>query len=90
MPISCKCCRKDFNFQRSAKRRGTANTKRGLSKELVCMPCVVNLNGKSVAKVANLGKPNVKALNSVIGGKVERESVFVTDSLRSYLSSQMR
>ena len=54
------------------------------------MPCVVNLNGKSVAKVANLGKPNVKALNSVIGGKVERESVFVTDSLRSYLSSQMR
>ena len=54
------------------------------------MPCVVNLNGKSVAKVANLGKPNVKALNSLIGGTGERESEFVTDSLRSYLSSQMR
>ena len=69
MPILCKGHRKDFNFPRSAKRRGTANTKCGLSKELVCIPCVVNLNGKSVAKVANLGKPNVKELNSVIGGK---------------------
>lgn len=85
MPISYKGHHKDFNFPRSAKHRGTANTKRGLSKKLVCIPCVVNLNGKSVAKIANLGKPNVKALNSVIFGKVEKESVFVTDSLRSYL-----
>ena len=85
MPISYKGHHKNFNFPRSAKRRGAANTKRGLSKELVCIPCVVNLNGKSVAKIANLGKPNVKALNSVIFGKVEKESVFVTDSLRSYL-----
>jgi transposase-like protein len=85
MPISYKGHHKDFNFPRLAKKRGTTNTKRGLSKELVCIPCVVNLNGKSVAKIANLGKPNVKALNSVINGKVERESVFVTDSLRSYL-----
>ncbi len=85
MPISYKGHHRDFNFPRSAKKRGTANTKRGLSKELVCIPCVVDLNGKSVAKIANLGKPNLKALNSVINGKVERESVFVTDSLRSYL-----
>ena len=85
MPISYKGHHKDFDFPRLAKKRGGANTKRGLSKELVCIPCVVNLNGKSVAKIANLGKPNVKALNSVIFGKVEKESVFVTDSLRSYL-----
>ena len=85
MPISYKGHHKDFNFPRSAKHRGMANTKRGLSKELVCIPCVVNLNGKSVAKIANLAKPNVKALNSVINGKVEKESVFVTNSLRSYL-----
>ncbi len=85
VPISYKGHHKDFNFPRSAKHRGTANTKRGLSKELVCIPCVVNLNGKSVAKITNLGKTNVKALNSVIFGKVEKESLFVTDSLRSYL-----
>ncbi len=85
MAISYKGHHKNFNFPRSAKHRDTANTKRGLSKELVCIPCVVNLNCKSVAKIANLGKPNIKALNSVINGKVEKESVFITDSLRSYL-----
>ncbi|HEB9431739.1 TPA: IS1595 family transposase [Campylobacter coli] len=83
--ISYKGHHKDFNFPRLAKKRETANTKRGLSKELVCIPCIVNLNGESVAKIVNLSKPNVKALNSVISSKVERESVFVTDSLRSYL-----
>lgn len=85
MPISYKGHHKDFNFPRLAKKRGTANTKRGLSKELVCIPCVVNLNGKSIAKISNLGKPNIASLSKVIQGKVERESVFVTDSLRSYL-----
>ena len=85
MPISHKGHHKDFDFPRLAKKRGTANTKRGLSKELVCIPCAVNLNGKSVVKIANLGKPNVKALSSVIFGKLEKESVFVTNSLRSYL-----
>ncbi|EKO4732241.1 IS1595-like element ISCaje5 family transposase [Campylobacter coli] len=85
MPISYKGHHKDFNFPRLAKKRGTANTKRGLSKELVCIPCVVNLNGKSIAKISNLGKPNIASLSKVIQGKVEKESVFVTDSLRSYL-----
>jgi transposase-like protein len=85
MPISYKGLHKDFDFPRLAKKRRTASTKRGLSKELVCIPCAVNLNGKLVAKIANLGKLNVKALNSVIFVKVEKESIFVTDSLRSYL-----
>ncbi|WP_279144567.1 IS1595 family transposase [Helicobacter pullorum] len=85
IPISFKGHHKYFKFPRLAKKRGTANTKRGLSKELVCIPCVVNLNGKSVAKVANLGRPNLKALNSVINGKIVKESIFVTDSLRSYI-----
>ncbi len=85
LPISCNGHHKDFNFPRLAKKRGTANSKRGLPKELVCIPCIVNLNGRSVARIANLGKSNVKALNSVINGK-EKDSIFVvTDSLRSYL-----
>ena len=76
---------KDFNFPRSAKYSGTANTKRGLSKELVCIPCVVHPNDKSVDKMANLGKPNTVSIYKIIQGGVEREVVFVTDSLRSYL-----
>lgn len=59
-------------------------TKRGLSKEQACVPVGVNLNGLSIAKVANLGRPNVADLQKVLGGKIARDSVLVTDSLRSY------
>ena len=91
LPLSFKGNHKNFNLPRLAKKRGSANTKRGLSKELVCIPCVVDLSGKSVAKISNLGKPNINALNSVINGKIAKDSIFVTDSLRSYLklSNQM-
>ena len=69
---------------RIAHKRGTPSTKRGLSKEQVCVPCGVNLEGKSVAKIANLGKPSLKDLQKVLTNKVARGSVFVTDSLRPY------
>lgn len=85
MPISFKGNHKNFNLPRLAKQRGTANTKRGLSKELVCIPCVINLNRKSIAKISNLGKPNLVALQKVLNGKIQKDSVFVTDSLRGYL-----
>ena len=47
IPISYKGNHKDFNFPRLVKK--SANTKRGLSKELVCIPYVINFNGKSIA-----------------------------------------
>lgn len=85
LPLSFKGHHKNFKLPRLAKHRGTANTKRGLSKELVCIPCVVNLDGKSIAKISNLGKPNIVSLSKVIQGRIERESIFVTDSFRGYL-----
>lgn len=69
---------------RQAHKRGTPATKRGLSKEQVCVPCGVNLEGKSVAKIANLGKPSLKDLQKVLNNKVAKGSVFITDSLRPY------
>lgn len=85
MAISFKGNHKNFKLPRLAKQRGSANTKRGLSKELVCIPCVINLNRKSIAKISNLGKPNLVALQKVLNGKIQKDSVFVTDSLRGYL-----
>ena len=82
--ISYKGNHKNFNLPRPPHKRGTAATKRGLSKEQVCVPVGVNLNGLSIAKVANLGRPNVADLQKVLGGKIVQDSVFVTDSLRSY------
>lgn len=82
---SCKGNHKDFNFPCLSKKRGSADTGYKLFKELVYISCVVNLNDKSIAKIANLSKPNIKALNSIINGKVEKKSVFITNSPRSYL-----
>lgn len=72
-----------FTMPRPAKKRGTPG-KRGLSKDLVCVPCGVNLDGKSIAKVSNLGKPRLTDIAKVIGGRIARGSVLVTDGLRAY------
>ena len=42
------------------------------------------MDGKSVARISNLGKPSLKDLQKVLNGKVAKDSVFVTDSLRPY------
>lgn len=82
--ISYKGNHKSFKLPRPSHKRGTAAAKRGLSKEQVCVPCGVNLNGKSVARVSNLGRPSLKDLQKVLSGKIAKDSVFVTDSLRPY------
>lgn len=82
--ISYKGHHRDFKLPRPAHRRGTPARKRGLSKEQVCVPCGINLDGKSVAKISNLGKPSLKDLQKVLSDKVAAGSVFVTDSLRPY------
>ncbi|WP_104745207.1 IS1595 family transposase, partial [Helicobacter acinonychis] len=84
LPLSFKGHHKDFNLPRLAKHRGKSATRRGLSREQVCVACGVNSGGLSVSKVANLGKPNIHSLNKVLGGKIARDSVFVTDSFRAY------
>lgn len=82
--ISYKGNHKSFKLPRPSHKRGTRATLRGLSKEKVCVPCAVNLNGMSVAKISNLGKPSLKDLQKVLDGKIAKDSVFVTDSLRPY------
>ena len=72
------------HLPRKAHHRGTPATKRGLSKEQVCIPCGVNLEGQSVGKISNLGKPSLKDLQKVLTNRVTKGSVFVTDSLRPY------
>ena len=82
--ISYKGNHKNFNLPRPAHKRGTRATKRGISKDQVCVPCGVNLDGLSIAKISNLGKPSLKDLQKVLNGKIAKNSVFITDSLRPY------
>ena len=64
--------------------RGHSVSTRGLSKEMVCVPCMVNHSGFSLAKISSLGKPSLNDLGKVIDNKIEKGSVFVTDSFRGY------
>lgn len=82
--ISYKGNHKSFKLPRPAYKRGTKAIKRGISREQVCVPCGINLDGKSIAKISNLGKPSLKDLQRVLNGKITKDSVFVTDSLRPY------
>ena len=83
-PISFKGKHKNFKLPRVSHHRGHQISIRGLSKEQVCIPCVCNLNGLSVGKISNLGKPNFKDLEHVLNNRIENGSVFVTDSFKSY------
>ncbi|HEH5237354.1 IS1595-like element ISCco3 family transposase [Campylobacter jejuni] len=85
VPLSFKGHHKSFNLPRLAKHRGEPATRRGLSKEQVCVTCCVNLDGLSISKISNLGKPKLKDLEKVLSGKINQDSVFVTDSFRAYL-----
>ena len=75
---------KTFKMPRMPHKRGGKSTKRGLSNEQVCITCGVNLNGMSVGRISNLGKPSCKDLSGVLDGHVASGSVFVTDSHRGY------
>ena len=84
-PVSFKGNHKKSGFKmpRLAKKRG-APGKRGLSKDLVCVPCGVNLDGKSIARISNLGRPRMTDIAKVIGNRIAKGSVLVTDSLYAY------
>ena len=82
--VSYKGHHKSFKLPRPAFKHGGKAAKRGLSKEKVCIPCGINLNGLSIARISNLGKPKWTDIEKVLGGRVEHDSVFVTDSFRGY------
>jgi transposase-like protein len=75
---------KTFKMPRKAHKRGGKASRRGLSNEQVCITCGVNLNGMSVGRISNLGKPSCKDLSGVLDGHVASGSIFVTDSHRGY------
>ena len=74
----------NFHLPRAAKKRGTGAGQRGISKEQVCVPCGVNLEGQSIARISNLGKPRLTDIQGILGGRIAQGSVLVTDSLRAY------
>ena len=60
--------------------------KRGLSEDKVCVPCAINREGLSIAKVAKLGKVSKEALKKTFEDRIEENSTICSDTERAYKS----
>ena len=72
------------NMPRKSHRRGGEVHTRGLSQEKVCVPCAVNRNGLSIAKITNLGRMCAHDLYDVYDNRIEKGSTLITDKLNAY------
>ena len=70
---------------RESHHRGKQTHIRGLSHEKVCVPCAVNRNGLSIAKITNLGRVSTEDLNKLYAGRIEEKSILCTDEMNSYI-----
>ena len=70
---------------RNSHKRGKSVHVRGLSHEKVCVPCAVNRNGLSIAKITNLGRVSTEDLNKLYAGRIEEKSILCTDEMNSYI-----
>lgn len=75
---------KDFILPREAHKRGGDTHTRGLSREQVCISCIIDLENTSYSKVSNLGAPKWNNIYNVINNHIDKSAVLVTDSYKGY------
>ena len=69
---------------RKAHKRGKQTHLRGLSHEKVCVPCAVNRDGLSIAKITNLGRVGAKDIYHAFDNRIEPNSILCTDAIACY------
>ena len=74
----------DFKMPRPAYKRGTAASKRGISREQVCVLTALDNNKRLLIEIATMGRPASNDLVRVLGQVIKRDSTLITDSLNSY------
>lgn len=70
---------------RKPKKRGERASKRGISREQVCVPCAIDRKGKIVSKISNLGRIQTQGLHCVFDGKIKNKSILCTDKASAYV-----
>ena len=77
---------KDFTMPREPHKRGSQVSKRGLSNELLCVPCAVDTAGNMIGRSVKLGAVSYAGSSTVYGdNNIAEKSVIVTDSCTSYI-----
>jgi hypothetical protein len=70
---------------RKSYKRGEKATKRGTSKEKVCVSCAIDRSGHLYSKVSARGRATAKALHKVFYRRISKTAVVVTDGDSAYL-----
>ena len=86
-PLSFKGNHKAFarkEASRAPRKRGGEVHTRGLSKELVCVPCAVDRNHRSISRIACMGACSAKALSAALDGKIKQGSILCADDNAIY------
>ena len=77
---------KEFTMPREAHKRGSQISKRGLSNELLCIPCAVDENGNVIGRSIKCGAVSYAGLNSLYSkDTITDNSTIVTDSCKAYI-----
>ena len=77
---------KDFTMPREPHKRGSQVSKRGLSDELLCIPCAVDTSGNVIGGSVKRGAVSYVGLSALYGeDKIAEDSVIVTDSCKAYI-----
>lgn len=73
-----------FVMPRKPHYRGNDVDTKGISKEQVCVPCAINRNGLSIAKVGTLGKVKKECLHLMYDNKIKSGTTVCTDKEKAY------
>ena len=77
---------KEFTMPREAHKRGSQVSKRGLSNELLCIPCAVDETGNVIGRSIKCGAVSYAGLNYLYSkDTITDNSTIVTDSCKAYI-----
>ena len=69
---------------RKPRKHGESATKRGLSREQVCICVAADRDGNMIATCVNSGKPSAENIKNAIGNKIADGAVFQCDGEKAY------
>ena len=77
---------KTFTMPREPHKRGSQVSKRGLSDELLCIPCAIDDAGNVIGRSVKCGAVSYAGLNALYSKeKIADHSTFITDSCKAYI-----
>lgn len=76
---------KKSKMPRKSKQSGSQNLKIGTNKELSCVVVAIDENDNLIIKVVGNGPASTEMIEKALNGKIEPNSILVTDSKSSYI-----